>query len=348
MWIYHNMTLEKYAENKNNNFDILRFIFAFAVLFGHSFPISGNGSDPLSMLLLPNTWIGAIAVDGFFAISGFLVTSSIINRSILSFIVSRVLRIYPAVIIYCLLTIFIIGPLGTKASLQDYFAASPLSYFFNASLWEWKYNLPLVFPDNPHAGSTNGSGWTLPIEIRCYLLVLLFGFFGVFDNRIRANVAIFFIAFIVFVYPTDVPVFMFNGEIRNLRCLVYFLVGSLFWVNRSSISLNATTTIICIILTLISCLFNFINYFLPIPFFFLLLLVVYKVPFISLKKIGDLSFAVYLYGWPIQQLVWTQGQAAYVNFFYSSLIIIPLAYLSWHCVENPALNLRKYIFKNKH
>jgi len=49
---------------RENNFTILKFFLAFTVLFGHSFPISGNGSDPITMLIVPHPWIGRIAVGG--------------------------------------------------------------------------------------------------------------------------------------------------------------------------------------------------------------------------------------------------------------------------------------------
>ena len=47
------MVLKDFEGVKNNNFTLVRLLFAWAVLFGHSFPLTANGSDPLSMLMLP-------------------------------------------------------------------------------------------------------------------------------------------------------------------------------------------------------------------------------------------------------------------------------------------------------
>ena len=70
-----------HEKNRDNNFTILRLALAWLVLFGHSFPLTGTGFDPLSKLIMPYTWIGGIAVGGFFAISGYLVSASITQRS---------------------------------------------------------------------------------------------------------------------------------------------------------------------------------------------------------------------------------------------------------------------------
>ena len=64
------------ADGRTNNYDFLRFLFAAAVILAHSFPFVGRGIDPLSWISLNGTYSGDIAVDGFFAISGCLVTAS--------------------------------------------------------------------------------------------------------------------------------------------------------------------------------------------------------------------------------------------------------------------------------
>src|SRR5262245_20221285 len=88
--------LSEFEGTRENNFTLLRLLFAAAVLVGHAYPITGNGFDPLSAHLLPYTWVGGIAVSGFFVISGYLVTASFENRGIVYFMLSRLLRLYPA------------------------------------------------------------------------------------------------------------------------------------------------------------------------------------------------------------------------------------------------------------
>jgi len=58
---------------------------------------------------------------------------------------------------------------------------------------------------------------------------------------------------------------------------------------------------------------------------------------------GDLSYGLYIYGWPAEELVmWLSGgRAVWWQVF---LIALPaaaaLAFLSWHLVERPALRLK--------
>ena len=73
---------------------------------------------------------------------------------------------------------------------------------------------------------------------------------------------------------------------------------------------------------------------------------VYRLPHVDLDRFGDISYGVYIYAWPVQQLVWTPGQSGYANAALATLIVIPVAYLSWRLVEKPALNLRR-IFNRK-
>lgn len=338
------MTLNLYTNSKNNNFDIVRLIFAFLVLFGHSFPISGKGSDPISALLFPHTWIGSIAVHGFFGISGFLVTASFLKRGAIVYFFSRALRIYPAVFIYCLVAILIIGPLDTDLSLFDYFKSKPWHYLYNSLLLEWQINLPNVFIGNPFSGATNGSGWTLPVEIRCYLIVFIFGFFGVFDSKIRANIALLFIFFLIFSNPTQIPLIMFNGELNNINSFMFFSVGAFYWLNKSYIPLSWFAIPIMLIILITAYHLDLIHFISPFCFFYFLLLIIYKLPPFSLKSFGDISFGVYLYAWPIQQIVWRPGQSAYINALYATLLVVPIAYFSWILIEKPALNLRRYFY----
>ncbi len=293
------MNLDRLAQGRDNNFDLIRLICAFMVLFGHSFPISGNGTDPISALILPIDWIGAIAVHAFFAISGFLVTASFVKRGALVFIVSRALRIYPGVIAFCLFAILVIGPIDVYGRISEYFAANPWHYLRNAALIDWRFNLPYAFAETPFGGATNGSTWSLPVELRCYFLVLLLGFLGVLESRRRANVALGALLYIAFTNGTALPIFNFNGEARNITCLIYFLVGALFWINREIIPVNYIVAAMFAPLIYIAAQYGMLHYVMPAGLVYAILLLAYRTPTVSLRRLGDISYGVYLYAWPI-------------------------------------------------
>jgi len=331
-----------YERIKNNNFTLLRMLLAVMVLFGHSFPIVGGGSDPISIALLqPNEWVGSLAVHGFFFISGFLIVGSFVKRGALHYIISRMLRLYPAIFLYSLVTICVIGSLYSSVSLAEYFTARPWYNFINAALWEWNYNLPYVFEKNPIAGSTNGSLWTLPAELRCYILICVIGFFGALETRLRANIALILLLLACKYSYFDIPTF--GGHAAYQLPLIYFITGAIFWINRNLIPMNWGLAGVCMLISLFIIKFGFLYPLLPACLGYLILVFVYKLPSVNVDRIGDLSYGIYIYAWPVQQLVWRPAQDAYVNFLLSLLLVVILAYSSWCLVEKPALDLRKVL-----
>jgi peptidoglycan/LPS O-acetylase OafA/YrhL len=66
-------------------------------------------------------------------------------------------------------------------------------------------------------------------------------------------------------------------------------------------------------------------------------------PFTRLTGKTDLSYGIYIYGWPVQQTLVTlfpeMGGAGLIAL---SFVIVPLfAFASWHLVEWPALRLKR-------
>lgn len=57
----------------------------------------------------------------------------------------------------------------------------------------------------------------------------------------------------------------------------------------------------------------------------------------------DLSYGLYLYGWPAQQLAWMLpiGKTIAGNIVIATAIALSCAALSWFLVERPALRLKK-------
>ena len=70
------MNLAEAARGRDNNFHLIRFLAALAVLYGHCYPLTGSGqAAPLADWL--GLDIGTLAVDVFFVTSGYLVTASL-------------------------------------------------------------------------------------------------------------------------------------------------------------------------------------------------------------------------------------------------------------------------------
>lgn len=131
---------------RENNFDFLRFFAAALVLFAHSYPLVGRRGDEPLTLLTGYEKGGSIAVGIFFVMSGYLIASSwLASSSPKSFLIKRALRIFPALIVAVLLSVFVIGPLVTHLTLGQYLAADGTWTYLQNILLVTRYELPGVF-----------------------------------------------------------------------------------------------------------------------------------------------------------------------------------------------------------
>ncbi|MEY3289438.1 MAG: hypothetical protein RLZZ419_1680 [Pseudomonadota bacterium] len=160
--------------NHNNNFNLLRTVAATAVLFSHSYTLTGNNnSEPLTQLT--GFTFGELAVDIFFVMSGYLVTASLLRiPNIKVYFIARVMRIYPALIISSVFCVFIVGLGFTHLELKN-FLINPKTYTYlmhdSTIIFGTQYNLPEVFEANPYPEAVNGSLWTLRFKLMMYVLL---------------------------------------------------------------------------------------------------------------------------------------------------------------------------------
>lgn len=333
-----------------NNFRIVRHIAATAVIFSHAFIVNGGlenlAHEPLEAAT--SVSLAELAVNIFFITSGFLVTQSILTRGALTqYFVSRALRIYPALIMVVCLSALALGPLVTVLSANEYMTTKSVYAYivYDASAlnpFRMRYELPGVFPDNPYPNVVNASLWTLPWEIWMYILLA-----GLFAARLLRGVglAVFWVvlmgghAAVAF----DIADFGLWGEIA-LRFMASFFTGALFYRYRSWIVLTplrqAIVTLVFVIVTL------WVQNAVLLPFFLAhttLFLALYP-PLVmkSLSEGADFSYGIYLYAYPIQQLlVMLLGpHDPYLNTLLAFLLTVPMAALSWYLVEKPALGLK--------
>ena len=178
--------LDTILKRDNNNFDLIRLIAALMVVFGHSFQLfNSNGYTEPIRFFLKDYYSGSLAVYIFFFLSGLFITGSFINsKRHYAFVVSRVFRIWPALIVCTVLTVFLAGPIVSKYSLIEYlrFRITWTYLAHNTLLMNIRYGLPGVFETNYAPNNVNGPLWTLPIEVLCYLSVFICGIIGVFKN----------------------------------------------------------------------------------------------------------------------------------------------------------------------
>ncbi len=115
-----------------------------------------------------------IALNGFFTLSGFLIYPSLVySKSLSEYIWKRFIRIYPAFFVNILLITLLIGPIIYEGEFIDYFGRPDFqSYLINNLMLRIQYEYANLFATNPYPLAVNGSLWTIPYEIICYLIII--------------------------------------------------------------------------------------------------------------------------------------------------------------------------------
>lgn len=336
--------------NKNNNFDFLRFLFSVFVVISHAYPLSGNDESTQWIYQITNGQIvlARIGLSGFFVISGFFIYQSLQrSKSFFSYLKKRFLRIFPALLVVLLLSVLLI-PFVYESVLPIYKNKSFYSYVpNNLLLYNFQGVVKGVFNDNPYH-AINGSLWTIRYEFSLYLILALLYF--VKKNRkaqkilLLASFAGLIILNIFFLARfSGSSIFgMLGSEILDLG--TFFVCGSLLATFNFEKVKSKWILLLAILLLAISIYYQFYNatkhILLPI---IILLLGYMPLPFFStFGKIGDMSYGIYIYSFPVQQtLMYYFEFGLYELMLWSLFISIAFGYLSWHLVEKKALKYKQ-------
>ena len=231
---------------RDNNFDLLRLLFSLSVLVGHSFAIEHiPGWKAPFHQILQSTWLGAVGVNGFFLISGFLVTASAVKHDPATYFKNRVLRIFPGLLVCLLLTVLVMSLFSTLGPSAYFLHPDTVRFFFsNLTLTDMVAGLPGVF-EHTTTPAINGSLWTLPVEVRLYVLTGALVIMGALTKRYLALASLFTLGVVGYFNFGDLPLMVAMDSWQ--RVSVFFLIGALLWVLRDSIQLRWSAAVLCLI-----------------------------------------------------------------------------------------------------
>lgn len=321
-----------------NNFNLMRLVAAWLVIYGHSRAITAAPGVDVVTLLTGFRYAGAVAVDVFFVVSGFLIAASLERHTTRGYLVARALRIVPALLVCVLLTALVMGPLLTTAA--DYWSRPDTWRYIavNATLWRSAFFLPGVFETLPQT-VVNGSLWTLPIEAKLYLALLLAWRLGLLTPKRYTPLWALALAAAAWLAWWRHPLPDYLADLLN--CSAFFITGTLLWVHRQSIRLSVWPLLALLAATvaLRGTAWCYVAYFPLLTYGTLYVALVTRLPVIART---DLSYGVYLYGWPMQQLAFIAGATTVVaNTALATLFALACAALSWFLVERPALRWKR-------
>jgi len=339
-------------KGKDNNFNLLRFVAAFLVLYSHSFALSlGTGlAEPLRKYVSMTP--GTMAVDIFFITSGFLVTRSLFFRgSVVEFVAARVLRIFPALIVAVLVTTVVVGCYFAGSHFWEFMKdEQTVKYLFTNGfgIYGLAVTLPGAFLENPYKRIVNGSLWTLTVELKMYgSLIVLWVLALVSFKDLRK----YFAWVVLLVVPVAIVFYVYMNnyyfeERSHLRLLYLFYAGSACYVLRKKIWMSTSVFFVLCCGVAASLLAGrtvfFWVYMMAVPYIVLYLAYVPSGVVRAFNDFGDYSYGTYIYAFPVQQMVAAvmAPLSPMEMFAYSAIITFTLAYFSWNLIEKRALKLK--------
>ncbi|MDP4086262.1 MAG: acyltransferase [Bacillota bacterium] len=336
--------------NRNNNFDLLRLLFALTVFFVHGYDLTLSPElKPLKAFLNSQ-----VAVESFFIISGFLIFMSYENsKSLVDFFQKRLKRIYPAyffIILFCgFLGVFI-----SKNNFGGYFSLDLVKYIFYNLIFlnSAQPSLPGVFTSNPVMSAVNGSLWTIKLEVSFYVLIPIIVF--IFKKNRKHTWAWILIAYLLS--------FLYNYGLNTLSLhtgndlyaklakqlpgqMSYFLSGALLFYYLNFFKKHSH---FLFVLALILYFIQFkMNIFSPLTLAIIVIYFAICIPqLINFNKIGDFSYSIYITHFPIVQFFISIGAFKLNPIFgllISFLVVIAFSIFSWNFIEKPFLRKKQYM-----
>ncbi|KUH94634.1 acyltransferase [Mycobacterium sp. IS-1556] len=355
------MKLGQVFDPRNNALNAWRLTLALGVILWHTYPLTGRtiSYEPLHQLLR-DAW-----VDGFFAISGFLITSSWFNNPRLrSYFAARSLRLLPGLWVCLVFTAFIVAPIGVAmqggASLRLLVSSAPFEFVLkNSAVAILQPKVGATPSGVPWPNGWNGSLWTLQWELFCYIGIAALGVLGLLTRRwvIPAAMAVALLAsalapawaMSLLEEPQDSQqqidpktAMLVVGAIAA-RFAAMFLAGALLYQLRDVIPARWSLVALCAALVLAASLMPNYRVIGAIPLAYAIIVSGALLHNKRLRLRTDLSYGVYIYAFPVQQLLVIGGLASLNPFVFAiiaAIATLPLAVLSWFLVEKPALSLK--------
>jgi peptidoglycan/LPS O-acetylase OafA/YrhL len=349
--------LSDYTAGRDNNFNLVRFVAATAVLVSHGFALATGdaANEPLRRLL--GLSLGDIAVGVFFVTSGFLVTGSLITKqNVKEFFLSRALRIYPGLWLAVLLSVLICGFLFSELSPREFFTHKDTWRYLAtnmAMLGRESYTLPGTFANLPAAGIINGSLWSLPVEIRMYLLLgaawIAISLFCVKPAHWLKAIC-FLVA--VITMGVDLEYLWANASAYEAyqspafaELIAAFFSGAALRAYADRIPVSKSLVLAIIGLLFLSAVTSGFLWVYKISFAYIVLYfsLVPRTRLLQFNQFGDYSYGMYIYAFVVQQIIISLHPAIHIYPFIALSLIVTmiLAATSWHLIEKRALRLRK-------
>lgn len=348
---------------KVNNFDLIRLLAAFQVVFVHA----------VSHFEITNPLINQIAfyfrffpgVKIFFFISGFLILWSLQRNSssLLNFYKNRALRIFPGLWVCVFITLILM--LIQNKTLISLVNIKTVLIYLVSQLTIFQFYTPDLLR-YWGVGTPNGSLWTITVELQFYLVIPFFYYLFTRYKKIKILVPVLIIftfglnLFTFYLTPVSLIAKLYTVSV--FPYLFYFLLGMLLFLYWNSVkNLFESKFYIWLFSMIIFIVYvvnfnenNFNEYYMHNVSGFistiLLLGLIFSSAFTNnsisrkLLKGNDISFGLYIYHMVILNLFYHNGSRDnLLDLLLMHIITFIVAYFSWILIEKNVLKLKRFV-----
>ena len=333
----------------SGNFGIVRAIACYTVVIVHAYGVvlAEVGRDQYVHLFgFTPDWL---AVNVFFLLSGMLLSYSLdFKPAFLPFVAGRLIRWMPAVFIAVLLAVLVVGPLMTRLPLEVYANPAALGEFIVNIISFQNVDTPLpgVFADNATGPSLFVPLWTMKYEILFSILLAASVATPVWRMKwvIYTGIAVTLVAWAI-VFHDAGPLRANRPFEHMLRFAGAFALGIAIY--RLRFRLPHSLPILAGLFAVALAANNT-----PAGPILGLLALGYGVAFVGTMKlkvpavlllIGSASYGIYIYAFPIQQILYAISPEAspIANGLWTIAFTTPFAVISWLAVEKPLNEWRR-------
>ncbi|MCF6376285.1 acyltransferase [Nocardioides KLBMP 9356] len=326
------MTIGGALARRDNALNFIRLLLAAGVIVGHSYQLSNIPAPSLWLNPRLQDW----CLNGFFCVSGYLIAGSRTRLSFGTFIERRARRLLPGLWAVLVVVAFGFAPVVAALSGEHWSPTSAVAYVLdNFYLPAGQGYIADTLTRAPNTPIWNGPLWTLAYEAGCYIA------FGLLLSArgVRRHGGLICGALLIALCALH-PFIILNEEVpalwhNTVRLGSYFTAGVLCWFLRDRIPSRWWMVVTCAVAILVLSLVSDGQWYGQLPAAVGLLTVGGLLP-IRIGATNDISYGIYIYGWPVQQALVNLGATAWGIFVYQALalvLVIPFAWASWVLVE---------------
>jgi peptidoglycan/LPS O-acetylase OafA/YrhL len=339
----HRRSRRRWLDPRDNSLNLIRLLLALAVLVSHAFAIAGLPEPTLA-----DKHLGSWAVIGFFVISGYLITGSRLRSDGARYLINRVARIFPGFVVSLVVVAFGFAPVAyvvQNGGLDGFLTTgtTPLAHVYgNLTLRISDYSVAGTLADVPYPNAWNGSLWSLYYEFLCYIVVGVVGGLAVVRRRAWPMVVLFAASVLVYALLPQLLPYLGGTDLPLLfELLPYFLGGAVVFVLKERLSLRAPAALGALAA---GCALILVGPVwagqLTAPLFtYGILWVAAAVRVPQVLQVHDLSYGVYVYAFPVTQLLVLAGvhrHGVLLLIAAATAVTVLVATASWFLVERPA------------